>query len=109
MATILSGPIPAALGALTNLEHLDLSYLSYTWGLSGPLPDGLEQSALGELDLFVTRTCAPAAWQAWLATIEFLGPPCGVEPDVTIDVAVVYTPAAREAAGGTAGIPTATR
>ena len=100
----LTGPLPAALGSLTNLERLDLSY---TWGLSGPLPAGLEQSALEELDVFVTRTCAPAAWQEWLATIEFLGPLCGAEPDVTIDVAVVYTPAAREAAGGTAGIEAA--
>ena len=97
----LSGPIPASLGNLASLEKLDLSY---AWGLSGPLPDGLEQSALEELDIFVTRTCAPAAWDEWLATIEFWGPPCEAEPDVTIDIAVVYTPAAREAAGGAAGI-----
>ena len=97
----LSGPIPATLGSLANLERLDLSY---AWGLSGPLPAGLEQSAIEELDIFVTRTCAPAAWDEWLATIEFWGPPCETEPDVTIDIAVVYTSAAREAAGGTAGI-----
>ena len=42
-----------------------------------------------------------------MATIEFLGPLCGAGPDVTIDVAVVYTPTAREAAGGTAGIEAA--
>ena len=100
----LTGEIPAELGSLANLERLDLSY---AWGLSGPLPDGLEQSALEELDVFVTRACAPAAWQEWLATIAFLGPLCGVEPDVTIDVAVVYTPAAREAAGGSAAIEAA--
>ena len=97
----LSGPVPNSLGNLGSLERLDLSY---AWGLSGPLPAGLEQSALGELDVLVTGTCAPAAWQEWLATIEFLGPLCGSDRDVTIDVAVAYTPAAREAAGGTAAI-----
>ena len=100
----LTGSIPASLGGLANLERLDLSY---TWGLSGPLPAGLEESGLEGLDLMVTRTCAPAAWQEWLATIEFLGPQCEAGPEVTIDVAVVYTPAAREAAGGTAGIEAA--
>ena len=99
----LSGPIPAALGNLANLGRLDLSY---AWGLSGPLPAGLEQSALEELDIFVTRTCAPAAWNEWLSAIEFWGAACGAESDATIDIAVVYTPAAREAAGGAAGIET---
>ena len=99
--TDVSGPIPASLGSLANLERLRLSY---AWGLSGPLPAGLEQSALEELDIFVTRTCAPAAWEEWLATIEFWGPSCDAEPSATIDIAVVYTPAAREAAGGAAGI-----
>ena len=97
----LTGPIPAELGSLANLETLDLSY---NWGLSGSLPAGLEQSALKELNIFVTRTCAPAAWGEWLATVEFWGPACDAGPDVTIDIAVVYTPAAREAAGGAAGI-----
>ena len=36
--------------------------------------------------------------------IRFNGRLCGEDPDVTVDVAVVYTPAAREEAGGTAGI-----
>ena len=99
----LSGPIPTSLGNLANLERLNLSY---SWGLSGSLPAGLEESALEELDIFVTQACAPAGWEKWLATIEFWGPPCEAEPNVTIDLAVVYTPAAREAAGGTAGIET---
>ena len=97
----LSGPIPASLGNLANLERLDLSY---AWGLSGPLPAGLERSSLEELDFFVTQTCAPAAWREWLATIVFWGPHCGAGSDATIDIAVVYTPAAREAAGGAVGI-----
>ncbi len=99
--TDLSGPIPASLGGLANLQTLDLSY---AWGLSGPLPAGLDQSALELLNIFVTRMCAPAAWDEWLATIEFWGPSCDAEPNATIDIAVVYTPAAREAAGGAAGI-----
>ena len=102
----LRGPIPARLGALANLIELDLAFI---WGLSGPLPSGLiEQSSLKELDIFVTQACAPAAWQEWLATIEFFGVLCEVGDDVTtVDVAVVYTPAARELASGTAGIEAA--
>ena len=98
----LTGPIPDELGNLVNLRGL---HLSYNWGLSGPLPSGLEtaRGRLGALNIFFTQTCAPAAWQEWLATREFSGPLC-TETDVTIDVAVVYTPAAREAAGGGAAI-----
>ena len=96
----LTGQIPAALGRLSNLKELRLSY---NWGLSGPLPTGLE-GHLEELDIFLTRTCAPTAWLDWLATIDFRGRPCGAGTDVTIDVAVVYTPAAREEAGGRAAI-----
>ena len=76
----------------------------YSWGLTGPLPGGLESSSLEELGIFATQTCAPTAWGDWLDTIEFEGRLCEVEPEVTIDVAVVYTPAAREEAGGTAEI-----
>ena len=97
----LSGPVPGSLGSLSSLERLDLAY---AWGLSGPLPAGLEQSALEGLDILVTRTCAPSAWREWLATIEFLGPRCASDRGVTIDVVVAYTPAAREAAGGIAAI-----
>ena len=100
-ANDLTGPIPDELGNLVNIERLRLSY---NWGLSGPLPSGLETAPLEALDIFVTRTCAPAAWKAWLETIDFAGSSCGVEPDVTIDVAVFYTPGAREDAGGTDAI-----
>ncbi len=97
----LTGPIPAELGNLVNIERLGLSY---NWGLSGPLPSGLETAPLEALDIFLTRTCAPAAWQERLATIEFYGPLCEAGTDVTIDVAVFYTPGAREDAGGTDAI-----
>ena len=95
----LTGSFPDVL--LGNLERLGLDY---AWGLSGPLPSGLRLPSLEELDIFVTQACAPAAWRDWLATIEFTGRLCGAETNVEVDVAVVYTPAARAAAGGTAAI-----
>ena len=97
----LSGPIPGALGRLESLERL---HLANNWGLTGSLAPGLRLPRLEQLDIFVTQACAPAALQDWLETIEFWGPVCGSGPDVTIDVAVVYTPAARVAAGGAAAI-----
>ena len=97
----LAGPIPSALGRLENLEDLDLSY---NWGVSGSLPSGLRQARLEELDILVTQACAPGAWQDWLATIDFTGRLCGAGTDVEIDVAVVYTSGARDAAGGVAAI-----
>ncbi len=97
----LTGSIPAELGRLANLQRLDLSH---NWGLSGPLPSGLDELRLDDLYILVTRICAPAAWEKWLATLEFSGPLCEAEADAVIDVAVVYTPAAREAEGGTAAI-----
>ena len=94
----LTGPIPDVLGSLTNLETLDLSE---AWGLSpGPVPAGLRRlSGLRDLDIFQTRTCAPAAWQDWLKTIGFNGRLCGAGAGATVDVAVVYTPAARARGG----------
>ena len=52
----------------------------------------------------MTQACAPVAWRGWLETIEFRGAPCEAGAGVTIDVAVVYTPTARELVGGTAAI-----
>ena len=100
--TALTGPVPGALQRLESLEMLDLSF---AWGLSGPLPPGLQRlPGLDDLDIFLNQTCAPADWQDWLATIEFRGRVCDAGSDATIDVAVVYTAAAREAAAGAAGI-----
>ena len=98
---VLAGPIPAALGSLSSLQALDLSY---SWGLSGPLPDSLRLPSLRQLDIWATQACAPSAWQDWLQTNDFAGSPCGTETEVTIDVAIIYTPAARDAAGGSAAI-----
>ena len=96
----LTGPIPAELGNLANLEFL---YLQWNWGLSGRLPADLRRAPIESLEIMFTRVCAPAAWRDWLKTINFSGRLCGSGTDV-IDVAVVYTPGAREAAGGTAAI-----
>ena len=94
----LTGRIPDELENLVDLERLSLSY---NWGLSGSLPPGLRRlSSLESLRLWVTQACAPSAWKDWLQRIMFLGRLCEAGPDVTIDVAVVYTPAAREATGG---------
>ncbi len=97
----LTGTIPDALSGLSSLESLDLSY---SWGISGPLPDSLRLPSLRVLDTWVTQACAPTAWQDWVQANDFSGVPCGAEADVMIDVATVYTAAAREAAGGTAAI-----
>ena len=98
--TALTGPLPDELGNLENLESL---LLDYAWGVSGPLPTALRQSRLKNLNLFATQACTPAAWGDWPATFEhFEGRSCETGSDVTVDVAVVYTPAAREALGGAA-------
>ena len=94
----LTGPVPADLGTRESLSTLDLSY---NWGLSGPLPSALHRGPEdANLNVFVSRVCAPAEWRDWLETVRFKGRLCDEDPGVTIDVAVVYTPAAREAAGG---------
>ena len=99
-----TGSIPAGLGNLAGLEQL---HLGNSWGLSGPLPTGLREARLERLDIFLTQACAPFAWRDWLSTIEFNGRLCEAVTDATVDVAVVYTPAARLAAGGTAEIEAA--
>ena len=95
----LTGPIPGPLRSLAHLEELNLAY---NWGLSGRPPD--LPARLERLDIFATSACAPAAWRDRLAAIEFGGRLCGDRGDVTIDVAVVYTEAARASAGGTAAM-----
>ena len=99
----MTGSVPGALGNLLNLREVNLSY---SWGVAGPLPHGLRLPRLEKLNIGATRACAPAAWREWLETVDFLGNLCGAGPDFTIDLAVVYTPAVREAAGGAAAIQT---
>ena len=100
----LSGTLPTELGDLTELASLRLNGNAY---LAGPLPAGLrELSALATVDLADTELCAPEddAFQTWLAAITFSGLICPPESQTVIDVAVFYTPAARDDAGGTAAI-----
>ncbi len=101
--TGLTGPLPEALGRLQDLEELRLSW---AWGVTGSLPRGLETTDLQKLDIFATQACAPAVWRDRLET-EFWGRVCGAETHVTVDLAVVYTPAARQAVGGRAAIEAA--
>ena len=97
----LTGPIAGALGDLANLERANLSY---NWGLSGPLPPAGRFPRLESMDILVTQACAPAGWRDGAAAIELDGRPCETGADVTVDVAVFHTPAAREEAGGAAAI-----
>ncbi len=97
----LSGALPAELADLTNLEEL---LLNESRALTGPLPDGLrELSGLETVNIEKTELCAPEddAFQTWLDTITFSGLICPPAEQSVIDVAVFYTPAARENAGGT--------
>ena len=97
----LTGPVSDVLGGLANLERL---YLSYNWGLSGPLPPVGRFPRLESADILVTQVCAPAGWLDGEAAGVFVGRPCETGADVTIDVAVFHTPAAREAAGGATAV-----
>ena len=120
----LDGPLPAALGDLSELEQLDLRdnalsgalptelgnltnltslLLNESRALTGPLPDGLrELSDLETVNIEKTELCAPGddTFQTWLATITFSGLICPPAEQSVIDVAVFYTSAAREWIGG---------
>ena len=107
----LSGVIPSA---LTNLRSLKGLKLSFNRGLSGSLPSGfVDMDLLVEVDIHGTAVCVPAStrFRGWAATIRLdsSGLACGAEPAEVpiIDVAVFWTPAAREAAGGTSDIEAA--
>ena len=112
----LTGAIPAT---LVNLKSLKALRAGLNFGLSGSLPSGLAAlENLAYVDLHGTQVCVPtdSAFQAWLSTIRFdssgltcgpdgpepSGPTCRTGPSgrTAIDVAVFYTPTAREAAGG---------
>ena len=131
----LTGPIPSALGDApaieilslggnslsgdvpASLSNLDLRYLDLDFNrdLSGPLPPGLEQlSALRHLSIHGTSVCVPTDSQyrrrlERLPRFDSSGIDCGVAPATRsiVDVAVFFTPAAREAAGGTAAVEAA--
>ena len=93
----LTGEIPAELGNLSNLQELWL----YDNTLSGVLP--LSLSGLPQLSVLYiqsTTLCAPtdAAFQAWLATIDFQGAVCGppaTVPDAPTDLTATATDSTR--------------
>ena len=102
----LSGALPDELANLTNLTSL---LFNESRALTGPLPDGLrELSGLETVNIEKTELCAPDgdAFQTWLDTITFSGLICPPAEQSVIDVAVFYTSAARENAGGTDVIAT---
>ena len=101
----LSGRVPAELGNLTNLEWLSLSH---NWVLSGSLPPRRRFPRLSFANIMATRACGSSDWRDRAPAVEFAGTTCGAaRRNATIDVALVYTPAARAAAGGTAAIEAA--
>ena len=96
----LNGTLPTE---LENLTHLESLLLDRNWALTGPLPDGLrELSVLATVDLSHTELCAPedADFQTWLAGISFSGLTRAPTEESVIDLAVFYTPQAREAQDG---------
>ena len=100
----LSGALPSALARLTNLTVL---LLDRSRALTGALPGGLRGLAnLTTVQIAHTELCAPAddAFQGWLDTISFSGLTCPPSARSTIDLAVFYTPAARDWRGGTQAI-----
>ena len=97
----LSGALPSALANLTNLTSLRLTR---SRALTGPLPDGLRELAdLTTVQIRDTELCAPDTddFQTWWGTISKTGLICPPAAQSVIDVAVFYTPAARDAEGGT--------
>ncbi len=98
----LSGTLPAALGNLRALEELRLQGNdALTGGLPHSLPElfRLETLSLGSTDLCAPRT---AYFQAWLGQLRSYDVEnCVPEEESVIDVAVSYTPSARDALRGT--------
>ena len=97
----LNGTLPTE---LENLTHLESLLLDRNYALMGPLPDGLrELPALATVDLTDTELCAPedTAFQDWTATVSsFSGLTRAPTEESVIDLAVFYTPQAREAHDG---------
>ena len=102
----LSGTLPSELENLVNLEALRLGQ---NRALTGPLPSGLSDlSNVDTLTIGSTELCVPdeADFQTWLENISFIGLICPPTTQSTIHLAVFYTSAVREGAGGTDAIET---
>ena len=105
---VFSGALPSELANLTNLTSL---LLNESRALTGPLPDGLRATVRpGDREHREDRTLRAGrddTFQTWLSTITFSGLICPPAEQSVIDLAVFYTPAARENAGGIDEIATA--
>ena len=102
----LSGTLPSELKNLTGLEELRLTA---NRSLTGPLPSGISDlSNVDTLSIGSTELCVPDEpdFQTWLEKISFIGLICPPASQSTIDLAVFYTPRARESAGGSNAIET---
>ena len=103
----LRGTIPPQLASLTRLQQLDLGF---NQDLAGPVPSWLRELPLRTAQLIATQVCLPenAGLQELFASDSFVssGLVCGqfARSVSSIDVAVIYTPAARERVGGTAAM-----
>ena len=98
----LTGPVPGELGSLANLRWLSLSH---NWVLSGPIPPVQRFPRLEHLNIMATGACGSGGWRDRAGTVDFLGRVCGeTTTAATIDMAVVYTRAARDALGGAAAL-----
>ncbi len=100
----LSGALPSELADLDSLQSL---LLERSRALTGPLPDGLRELAnLNTVHIWDTELCAPDNddFQTWWSTGLKLGLICPPAAQSVIDVAVFYTQAARDDAGGTEAI-----
>ena len=101
----LSGALPSELADLDSLQSL---LLERSRALSGALPDGLrELTNLTSVRIQGTELCAPDTddFQTWWGRLSSKsGLICPPTEQSVIDVAVFYTPAVRDAAGGTQAI-----
>ena len=101
----LSGALPSELADLDSLQSL---LLERSRALTGALPDGLrELTSLTTVRIQDTELCAPDTddFQTWWGTLSSKsGLICPPTEQSVIDVAVFYTPAVREAEGGTQAI-----
>ena len=100
----LSGALPSELADLDSLQSL---LLERSRALSGALPDGLrELTSLTSVRIQGTELCAPDTddFQTWWGRLSKSGLICPPTEQSVIDVAVFYTPAARNAEGGTQAI-----
>ena len=98
----LTGSIPSEFRSLAELKNLQIANND----LGGAVPVELAHLAnLESLYVYGNEVCAPrnAGFQFWLANLSFVGVNCPPDHASIVDVAVVYTQAARSYLGGPFG------